>query len=363
MHWIALVVVFSLCASLSAADGPAVLRHIVVYKEAGRYGGWPANHGIWSWGNEIVAGFSAAYYQKTSADVHQYNSSKPEEPRLARSLDGGETWTIEAPPSLLPPEQGGAKTTSLREPMDFLHTGFAMTIRFTDTNQGPSRLFYSYDRCKTWKGAYEFPLLGQLGIAARTDYVVNGPHDAFVFLTASKKNGKEGRPMCARTIDGGLSWKFVSWIGEEPAGFAIMPSTVRLSADRMITVVRVKEDQRHDAIDLYGSADDGAHWQFLNRPVPSTGGHGGNPPSMIRLKDGRICLTYGYRGEPYRICARISKDEGSAWSEEIVLRTGATWELGYTRTVQRPDGKIVTVYYFPEHPDTERIIAATIWDP
>ena len=169
--------------------------------------------------------------------------------------------------------------------------------------------------------------------------------------------------MCARTTDGGLSWKFVSWIGEEPAGFAIMPSTVRLSADRMITVVRVKEDQRHDAIDLYGSADDGAHWQFLNRPVPSTGGHGGNPPSMIRLKDGRICLTYGYRGEPYRICARIGKDEGSAWSEEIVLRTGATWELGYTRTVQRPDGKIVTVYYFPEHPDTERIIAATIWNP
>ncbi len=311
---IAVAGLFSLCACMRAADGPIAPRHIVVYKEAGRYGGWPANHGIWSWGNEIVAGFSAAYYQKKSADVHQYNSSKPEEPRLARSLDGGETWTIEAPPSLLPPEQGGAKTTSLREPMDFLHTGFAMTIRFTDTNQGPSRLLYSYDRCKTWKGPYEFPLLG-------------------------------------------------SWIGEEPAGFAIMPSTVRLSADRMITAVRVKEDQRHDAIDLHGSADDGAHWQFLNRPVPSTGGHGGNPPSMIRLKDGRICLTYGYRGEPYRICARISKDEGSAWSEEIVLRTGATWELGYTRTVQRPDGKIVTVYYFPEHPDTERIIAATIWNP
>src|SRR5207245_10783718 len=40
------------------------------------------------------------------------------------------------------------------------------------------------------------------------------------------------------------SWKFVSWIGEEPAGFAIMPSTVRLSADRMITAVRDRKSTR-----------------------------------------------------------------------------------------------------------------------
>ena len=137
---------------LFIASSLCAATHVTVYHEEGRYGGWPANHGIWSWGNEIVAGFSAAYYQKKAADVHQYDSSKPEEPRLARSLDGGESWTIEAPPSLLPPEQGGAKTTSLREPMDFLNPGFAMTIRFTDTNKGPSRLFYSYDRGKTWTG-------------------------------------------------------------------------------------------------------------------------------------------------------------------------------------------------------------------
>jgi hypothetical protein len=31
--------------------------------------------------------------------------------------------------------------------------------------------------------------------------------------------------------------------------------------------------------------------------------------------------------------------------------------------VQRSDGKILTVYYFNDHPDTERYIGATIWDP
>src|SRR5579872_965605 len=100
-------------ACAGGAEKPAILRDVLVYKEAGRYGGWPANHGIWAWGNEILVGFSAAYYQKKSPDRHQYDSKRPEEPRLARSLDGGETWRIEAPPSLLPPEQGGKAVTTL----------------------------------------------------------------------------------------------------------------------------------------------------------------------------------------------------------------------------------------------------------
>ena len=32
--------------------------HLVVAREPGRYGGWPANHGMWAWGNEILVGFS-----------------------------------------------------------------------------------------------------------------------------------------------------------------------------------------------------------------------------------------------------------------------------------------------------------------
>ena len=42
---------------------------------------------------------------------------------------------------------------------------------------------------------------------------------------------------------------------------------------------------------------------------------------------------------------------------------GGWWDLGYPRSVQRPDGKIVTVYYFNDHKDQVRYIAATIWDP
>lgn len=58
------------------------------------------------------------------------------------------------------------------------------------------------------------------------------------------------------------------------------------------------------------------------------------------------------------------KPNGKTWGEEIILRDDAgCWDLGYPRTVQRPDGKIVTVYYFNDHQDQERYITATIWDP
>lgn len=361
-----LLIVAALFLSLASACLAAevrVLEHVRVYFEPGRFGGWPANHGLWAWGDEILVGFSAAWFMKRPPDRHQMDPDRPEEPRLARSLDGGRTWTIEAPASLLLPEHGGRPATDLAEPMDFTHPDFAMTLRMTGIHQGPSYLYYSLDRGKSWRGPYRFPVFGRKGIAARTDYIVEGKRRALVLVTASKLNGREGRPMCVRTTDGGRSWRFVSWIGPEPEDFAIMPSTVRLAGKRLLTAVRCRL-KRADWIDVYLSADGGESWGFLSRPAPFTGGFSGNPPSLVRLRDGRIALTYGYRGMPYGIRARLSADEGRTWSEEIVLRDdGAAWDLGYTRSVQRPDGKIVTVYYFAERPDTERVIMATIWDP
>lgn len=348
---------------LLAAASSSAAEHVMVYEEPGRFGGWPANHGIWSWGNEVLVGFSAAWHQPKDIGRHQVDSSKPEEPRLARSLDGGLTWKIETPPGLLPPEQGGRPEAALTGPMDFSNPDFAMALRFTGVNTGPSRLHYSTDRGRTWRGAFRFPLFGQQGIAARTDYLAVNKRECLVFLTASKQNGREGRPLVVRTTDGGLTWNFLSWIGPEPAGFTIMPSSVRLPGGRILTAVRHKEDPPN-WIESYISDDHGAHWTFFNKPVDSTGAFSGNPPSLIRLKDGRLAITYGYRSEPYSIRARLSRDEGRTWGEVITLRGGApAWDLGYPRSVQRPDGKIVTVYYFMREKHAERFIAATIWDP
>lgn len=62
--------------------------------------------------------------------------------------------------------------------------------------------------------------------------------------------------------------------------------------------------------------------------------------------------------------SRLSSDGGKTWGREIVLRgpVGAR-DIDYSRTVLRPDGKIVTIYYWATEPQKERTIEAVIWDP
>ena len=353
----------------AAGGEDAAKKDVVVYVVKGRYGGWPANNGIWSWGNEILVGFEAGYF-KYSDKRHSIDWDRPAQHLLARSLDGGETWSIEHPEGLkapngakiagVPTEPGGKQSVDCPGGIDFTAPGFIMTVRMEDVHVGPSRFYYSYDRGKTWNGPFRVPNFGQKGIAARTDYLVNGRHDLSMFLTAAKSNGKQGRVICVRTTDGGKSWKLVAFVGPEPeeSDKAIMPSSIRLSSSDNLTAIR------HDRWKQLNRSDDNmATWQFAGKPVPNTGDHNGNPPCLVRLRDGRLAITYGFRSEPYGIRARISSDEGKTWSAEIPLRTGAAWDLGYTRTVQRPDGKLVTVYYFNDAPDRERFIGATIWNP
>jgi hypothetical protein len=359
---------------------PRVIEQVPVYAITGRFGGWPANHGIWSWGNEIVVGFSAGYYKDLGPGIHAIDRQKPEYHLLARSLDGGHSWTIEDPSrqgeligtkgmrhGTVPPGAVEKPLTDCPGGIDFTHPDFAMTLRMSEVNGGASRFYVSNDRAHTWKGPYRLPLCGQIGIAARTDYLVNGKHDCMVFVTASKRNHREGRPICLRTTDGGKSWSFVSAIGPEPSGYSIMPSTVRLSPTDILTMIRCREageEVRPDSawIDAYLSHDNGKSWQYLNRPAPNLGE--GNPAALLKLHDERLCLIYGVRTPPFRMEAKFSHDGGHSWSEPFVFRgDGASRDLGYPRAIERPDGKIVTVYYFEDSSHVERTIQATIWDP
>lgn len=356
--------------TLLAAEAPRDSRDIVVYHEPGRFGGWPANHGAWIWDNEIVVGFERGFFHFND-QRHSIDWDRPAEHVLARSLDGGLTWTLEKHADLKPPdgskvagvltEPGGKQPIDCPGGIDFSKPGFALTARMESVDVGPSRFYYSYDRGHTWSGPYKVSNFGQRGIAARTDYLIDGPHSLTMFLTAAKSDGKQGRVICVRTLDGGKTWNLISFVGPEPGPTdkAIMPSSVRLSAKTIVTAIR------HPTwIEMYRSDDDGATWRYWSKPAADTGIHNGNPPSLVKLRDGRLALTYGYRSEPYGIRARLSPDEGATWSREIVLRSGGgAWDLGYTRSLQRPDGKIVTIYYFNDHPDTERYIGATIWDP
>jgi len=245
--------------------------------------------------------------------------------------------------------------------IDFTNPGFCLTARMTGIHAGRSRFYYSLDRGRTWQGPFNLPNFGQPGTAARTDYLVEGRHELMMFLTAAKSDGMQGRVICVRTRDGGRTWSLVSFVGPEPekGQKAIMPSTVRLSPTHLLTARRQVQ-----FIDTYRSRDNGGTWDFAGVAAPDTGLNNGNPPQLVRMTDGRLVLTYGYRSAPYGIRTRISRDEGESWGREVDLRNdGGCWDLGYTRTVQRADGKLVTVYYFNDAQDGERYIAATIWHP
>ncbi len=249
--------------------------------------------------------------------------------------------------------------------IDFTHPDFALLYARTGLRAGAESWFYtSTDRCLSWNGPFTLQMFDQLGIAARTDYLTDGPDAATVFLSATKHDGEEGRVFCARTSNGGRSFEFVSWLREEPTGFDIMPASLRLDDGAIITALRTRDASGgNDAIDLMRSDDNGESWSLVSTPAPSTG-NGGNPPAMIRLMDGRIYLIYGYRDEPYGIHAVLSDDNGASWNEPVVLRDdGGNHDIGYPRSVQRADGQVVTVYYYNDSPEGERYIAATIWKP
>ena len=77
----------------SGAQEPLVVKNLTVIKEKNRVAGWPANHGIWSWGNEIVVGFSFGFHDDEKDEGHPIKG--PTSNLQARSLNGGETWAVE----------------------------------------------------------------------------------------------------------------------------------------------------------------------------------------------------------------------------------------------------------------------------
>lgn len=346
---------------------PDVIRNIEIFREPGMFAGWPANHGAWQWGQEFLFGFEVGHY-KESSDGHSIDYTKPARHVLARSVDGGDTWTMEEPASLRPPAgtrvagvpvaPGGKAPALCPGDIDFTHPGFAFTARMLDVDLGPSRFYYSYDKGHTWEGPFALPDNRFGGMSARTDYIVLGKHDMLLFVSVPKTDRKEGMPVALRTKDGGKTWSVQGMIGTEPqvGEYSIMPSTVRAYGERLLTVVRHRVN-----LELYESRDMGMNWESLGNVVTAMGG---NPPSLVRIPDGRLVLTYGCRVKPYGIRAKISRDFGKTWGPELRIRTdGASWDLGYVRTFLRGDGNLQAVYYYTDKKSPERYIGSSIWYP
>ncbi|MBM1105843.1 exo-alpha-sialidase [Aurantibacter crassamenti] len=358
-------------------DGKQI-QHEIVFAEDGKYAGWPANHGVWSWGDEILIGFVLADYNESTKGLHTYEIPSSRN-RYARSLDGGVTWKITDAYKIgqkawghdndIVPEKAVDPVVLTKPIKDFTNPEFLLTFLRHNNHDGPSHFYFSNNKGLSWEGAFKFPNVGLPGIANRTDYVVDGKQSLSVFVTTAKSNKREGRVALVRTTDGGLTWNLVSYITPEHEGFDIMPSSIRLSESELLTTIRSRMKNGLNLISSYKSNDNGKTWKRLKDPAPDTG-RGGSPPALTKLKDGRLALGYINRSEyGSRVHVRFSDDNGESWSDEITLRSGegANRDVGYPRIAQRADGKLILVYYWNntliEGSKPYRYIAATIFDP
>jgi hypothetical protein len=347
------------------------VENCYAYSEPGRFGGWPANNGVWIWGNEIVVGLEQGYHNPQPGGGHAIRRDKPQLNVLSRSLDGGKTWKLEDPDNFIDDDVDEDEYTKDCPGVNFSHPDFAMRV-------GGRRFFVSHDRGKNWQGPYRVNITGKkVGrLTSRTDYIVLGPKECMVFMSAETglvESNYQDRAFSARTTDGGKSFEFQGWMTHNVEVRSVMPSTVYVGDKHLVSVMRRKHGQKFEDrpsitknwIEAAESRDDGKTWVNLGKVADTDlGDRNGNPPAMVRLKDARLCAAYGYRAYPYGIRVKLSSDSGKSWGEEIVLRhDGATWDLGYPRMVQRPDGKVVVMYYYNTKEIPAQHIGVTIWDP
>lgn len=380
-------------------------EHVVVYYERDKFLGWPANNGAWSAdGVNMLVGFTHGDYQLIK-DNHNVGGNQTS--WLARSTDMGQTWKGYDPEGYVGDFGKEPELKTLENPIDFAHPQFAMRMVGTSYHgsfDARGHFFFSYDAGQTWNGPYrigkdnirEWSELkntifdDNAELTPRTDYVVKGKDECLVFMSVREK-GQFGtdRLFSIRTLDGGMTFKFVSWIvppydetNADPSvkidleeddalnphpnqARAVMSKTIILKNGKLINVMRRKYE-KHNWVDAYVSEDNGRSWVFLSE-VGDAGAGNGNPPSLNITDNGRVVAIFGNREEPGTMMVVYSDDEGSSWSEPKILRDGygsadmETIDLGYPQLLKRKDGKMVALYYWSTKQNLHHI-AATIWD-
>lgn len=196
----------------------------------------------------------------------------------------------------------------------------------------------SGDRGLTWSAPYRVPLMSPHG-PVRTE-------DGRLLLA-----GKDGSIIAvAASADDGKSWTIIGNIPPAP-GDSLNEyhelHMVEASKNRLVVQIRNHNKQNHYETLQSESSDGGKTWT----PAHSIGVWG-FPSHLLRLSDGRLMMTYSYRGslrtpkEANRVLVRISKDAGNSWSEAAVVAGELPHlDFGYPSSVELADGSFLTVWY------------------
>ena len=166
-----------------------------------------------------------------------------------------------------------------------------------------------------------------------------------------------------RSTDKGKTWKFLSTIAgdaEGKQGGFMEPGIVRTKTGRIVAGLRNHGPDQ--AIYTTYSDDDGKTWVSVQKTAMV-----GHPVDLIQLSDGRIMASYGIRtphAKPQGVRACFSSDNGETWdikTEVQIRKDFINWDVGYPESVELPDGRVLTVYYYNLF--NKFFLGGTVWKP
>jgi len=194
----------------------------------------------------------------------------------------------------------------------------------------------STDGGMTWSAPYRVPVNSPHGPAALADGRL---------LYAGKQLWQPGSKVgVCESPDDGVSWRWLSDIPVRPGDTAAEYHelhAVQAANGRIVVHIR-NHNPRNQGETLQAESSDGGRTWTTPHPI----GVWGLPSHLLRLRDGRLLMTYGYRRAPFGNQARHSTDHGATWSEPIVISgDGAGVDLGYPSTVELEEGQFLTVWY------------------
>lgn len=191
---------------------------------------------------------------------------------------------------------------------------------------------------------------GGLTWSARYASIVDSPHGP-VHLADGRLlyAGKElwtgtGRIGVCESHDDGQTWRWLATIPTRP-GDSVEKyhelHAVEAADHRLILQIRNENAANFGETLQSESGDGGKTWS-----LPHAIGVWGLPSSLLRLRDGRLLMSYGHRRAPLGNQARLSTDHGRTWSQPLILSgDGTSGDLGYPSTAELADGSLLTVWY------------------
>ncbi|MCA1964990.1 MAG: glycoside hydrolase, partial [Prosthecobacter sp.] len=340
------------------ADSAVVLETRVISTQPQFYHGWPtltrrADGGLWlAWSggrDSHVCPFGQVWGMT--------------------SRDEGKTWTF--PQVLLDSatddRDAGALETARGTLLITTFTSLAYEPVLKGALGGKASPYLPEGRLDAWKAAHarlnddeRKAELGQWLIrstdggrtwSSRIPTIVNSPHGPIQLkdgrlLYAGKELWTQARKIgVCESKDDGQSWQWLAEIPTRPGDDATKSyhelHAVEAADGTLLAHIRNHNPENQGETLQSESRDGGKTWS-----VPHPIGVWGLPSHLLRLRDGRLLMTYGHRRPPFGNQARVSSDHGKTWGEPILLSgDGKGGDLGYPSTVELSDGTLLTVWY------------------